>query len=186
MRFVLILAALAALQLPSASAAPEDVLATVRARGVLRVGTTGDYQPFSLRGPEGRFAGLDIEMAESFARSLGVRAEFVPTSWPNLMQDLAADRFDLAAGGISVTAERQRQAGFSLPYLTDGKTPIARCEHRSRFATLEDIDRPASVWWSIRAAPTNVSCAPGSGAPRWRYSRTTWASSTRSSLAGPI
>lgn len=142
MRFVLILAALAALQLPSASAAPEDVLATVRARGVLRVGTTGDYLPFSLRGPEGRFVGLDIEMAESFARSLGVRAEFVPTSWPNLMQDLAADRFDLAAGGISVTAERQRQAGFSLPYLTDGKTPIARCEHRSRFATLEDIDRP--------------------------------------------
>lgn len=116
-------------------------LASVRAAGVLRVGTTGDYAPFSDdRG--GTLAGLDIGLAEDFARSLGVGVIFVRTTWPTLLADLAAQRFDVAASGISVTDERRRVAAFSLPYFHDGKTPIARRADADRFATLEAIDRP--------------------------------------------
>jgi chorismate mutase-like protein len=115
----------------------------VMARGVLRVGSTGDYKPFSYRpNPSADFVGLDIELAADLARSLGVKLEVVPTSWPTLMKDYEADRFDLAIGGISVTLERQKKALFSLPYLRDGKTPITRCENQSRFQTLAQIDRP--------------------------------------------
>jgi chorismate mutase-like protein len=58
------------------------------------------------------------------------------------MADLGADKFDLALSGVSVTAERQRQALFSVPYLHDGKTPITRCENVARFQTLAQINRP--------------------------------------------
>ncbi len=111
------------------------------ARGVLRVGTTGDYKPFSARIGKA-FVGLDIDLAVALAQAMGVRLQFVPTSWPTLMEDFGADAFDVALGGVSVTAERQRQALFSLPYLRDGKTPIARCEHQARYATLAQIDQP--------------------------------------------
>lgn len=114
----------------------------MRAAGVLRVGTTGDYKPFSYRNASGEYIGLDIDMAASLAQSLGVRLEIVPTSWPTLMQDLAAQRFDIAMGGVSVTHERQAVASFSQPYLRDSKTAIARCENLARFDTLEAIDRP--------------------------------------------
>lgn len=128
--------ALAALRLSG-----PPTLASVRAAGVLRVGTTGDYAPFSDdRG--GTLAGLDIDLAADFAQSLGVAVLFVRTTWPTLLADLAAQRFDVALSGISITDERRRTAAFSVPYLHDGKTPIARRADADRFATLEAIDRP--------------------------------------------
>src|SRR5262245_19696101 len=98
-------------------------------RGVLRVGTTGDYAPFSYRvNAASPFIGLEIEMAGELAKALGVRLEWVKTSWPALMADLARDQFDIAMSGVSVTPERQQVAAFSLPYWRDGKTPITRRE----------------------------------------------------------
>ncbi|HEX7650249.1 MAG TPA: transporter substrate-binding domain-containing protein, partial [Noviherbaspirillum sp.] len=117
----------------------DDILA----RGVLRVGTTGDYKPFSYRAnPASPFIGMDVELAAQLAKSLGVQLELVPTSWPGLMKDMAEDRFDIGMGGVSISLERQKKALYSIPYLRDGKTPITRCENQSRFQTLEQIDQP--------------------------------------------
>lgn len=114
---------------------------SVQRTGVLRVGTTGDYPPFSDdRG--GELRGLDVQLALALGKEWGVEVVFVRTSWPALMDDLARRRFDVALSGISITAERRRQAGFSVPYLIDGKTPIARREDAARFASLAQIDQP--------------------------------------------
>lgn len=121
----------------------DNRLDAVMARGTLRVGSTGDYKPFSYRDPAGgEFQGIDIEMAGLLAKALGVKLEVVATTWPTLMKDFAADKFDLAMGGISVNLDRQKKALFSIAYLRDGKTPITRCENLQRFQTLEQIDRP--------------------------------------------
>jgi chorismate mutase-like protein len=118
-------------------------LDAILARGVLRVGSPGDYKPFTYRsGPTGAFIGLDIALASDLAKSLGVRLQVVPTPWASLMRDLADDRFDVAIGGVSVSLQRQKKAWFSIPYLRDGKTLIARCEDAARYASLADIDRP--------------------------------------------
>ena len=134
--------ALACLLTAALAPAQAGQLDDIAARGVLRVGSTGDYKPFSYLPAGGEFIGMDVELAGELARSLGVRLQVVPTSWPTLMADLGADKFDLALGGVSVTAGRQRQALFSVPYLHDGKTPITRCENIARFQTLAQIDRP--------------------------------------------
>lgn len=125
------------------SVAQADRRQEIVTRGVLRVGTTGDYPPFSYRANAGSpFVGLDVEMAGRLARALGVRLELVPTSWPKLMPDFSAGLFDVAMSGVSITAERQNVAYFSRAYLRDGKTPITRCENRARFQTLAQIDQP--------------------------------------------
>lgn len=109
--------------------------------GVLRIGTTGDYAPFSHRdGEAGQLVGIDIDLGRDLAASLDVQPRFVPTSWPTLMDDLAAGRFDIAMSGVSRALQRQRTGYFSDAYHVGGKTPIARCEDRARFATLEQID----------------------------------------------
>ncbi|MDE2362481.1 MAG: transporter substrate-binding domain-containing protein [Hyphomicrobiales bacterium] len=119
------------------------LLDRIVARGVLRVGTTGDYKPFTYRNPDtGKFEGFDIDQAEALAAAMGVKAEFVPTAWPNLAADFAADKFDIAMGGVSITLDRARKGYFSLPYLHEGKTPIARCADKTRYETLAEIDRP--------------------------------------------
>lgn len=115
-----------------------------RAAEPLRVGTTGDYPPFSYRETaSGRWIGADIEQARSLAAALGRPVEFVQTSWQGLGSELAAGRFDIAMGGVSVTPERAKQGVYSRPYLADGKTPVARCEDARRFATIAAIDKPS-------------------------------------------
>ena len=124
--FILILGVCLHLQVLAQSTQLDDVIA----RGVLRVGTTGDYKPFSYRtSPSSSFIGLDVELAEQLAKTLGVRVELVPTTWPTLMKDLGDDRFDITMSGVSISLERQKKALYSIPYLTDGKTPITRCEN---------------------------------------------------------
>jgi cyclohexadienyl dehydratase len=110
--------------------------------GVLRIGTTGDYAPFSYRASDQeRYVGIDIDLAGDLAASLGVEPRFVATSWPTLMDDLQAGRYDIAMSGVSRTLARQRVGYFTRAYHVGGKTPISRCDDRSRFGSLEEIDR---------------------------------------------
>ncbi|EED98413.1 transporter substrate-binding domain-containing protein [Burkholderia multivorans] len=115
----------------------DDVLA----RGTLRVCTTGDYKPYSYYRTDGRFEGIDIDMAESLAKSLGVKPDYVKTSWSNLTADFVA-KCDIAVGGVSTTLERQKRAFFTQPYVVDGKTPIVRCGDVDKYQTVAQIDRP--------------------------------------------
>ena len=59
-------------------------LARIRRAGVMRVGTTGDYAPFSLRQADGSHAGADIDMAHDLAGRLGVAI------WPMMRQSLTS------------------------------------------------------------------------------------------------
>lgn len=145
MRSSFLLSCVVALLLASA-ALPADAasrLEEIRNRGTLRVGTTGDYAPFTLHDPATHeLTGFDIDQARSLAASLGVAVAFVDTTWKNLTADLAADRFDIAMGGVSITADRAAAGAFSEPYVHDGKTPIARCADTGRYDTIAQIDRP--------------------------------------------
>lgn len=111
--------------------------------GVLLVGTAGDYQPMSYLDPEtGKYVGFDAELAEDLAAALGVELEYVETSWPTLMEDTQAGKFDLAICGITVTEARQEQALMSVGYLGNGKTVLCRAEDADKYTSLEAIDRP--------------------------------------------
>lgn len=114
----------------------------IRAAGVLRVGTTGDYTPFSLLRPDGTYEGADIAMAHDLAARIGVRIAFVPTVWVELLDDFLADKFDIAMGGVTVTPARAERAFFSVPTFVDGKRPLCRREDRDRFTSIEAINQP--------------------------------------------
>lgn len=115
----------------------------IRERGVLRVGTAGDYQPMSYLDPEtGKYVGFDAELAEDLAAVLGVDIEYVPTSWPTLTEDTLAGKFDLAICGITVTDARKEAALMSDGYLENGKTVLCRAEDAGKYISLEAINRP--------------------------------------------
>ncbi len=115
-------------------------LAQIQAAGVLRIGTTGDYAPFSVE-QDGVLGGSDVALAESLAKRLGVQPVFVRTTWGAMVDDLRADRFDLAIGGVSVTPTRAAVAAFSVPYSSGGKTILSRCEDAKKFGKLAAVDK---------------------------------------------
>ena len=131
-------------ELPALKTIPEEqALDRIREAGVLRVGTAGDYKPMSFLDPEtGTYWGFDTELAEDLAAALGVEIEYVPTSWPTLMDDTLAGEFDLAICGITITDARKEQALMSVGYLQNGKTVLCRTEDADRYTSLEAINRP--------------------------------------------
>jgi len=76
------------------------------ARALLRIGTSGDYAPFSKRDGTGKIAGFDAELAEALASDLGFELSWVPFRWPELSDGLAADQFDVAMSGVTWQPQR--------------------------------------------------------------------------------
>ena len=109
--------------------------------GKLRACSPGDYKPFSFQRSDGGYEGLDVDLLQSAARSLGVEIVMVKAPWPTLMKDFL-EKCDVAVGGISVTTDRQKTAFFTSAYMVNGKAPITKCENVARFQTIADIDKP--------------------------------------------
>ncbi|USZ14471.1 transporter substrate-binding domain-containing protein [Moraxella sp. FZFQ2102] len=123
------------------TSAMPDTLAQVMKTKTLRVCSPGDYKPFSFD-HQGKFEGVDNDLVELLADSMGAEVQMVKTSWSNLMSDFTAGKCDIAIGGISITLPRQQQALFSVPYFTNGKTPLVRCEDVSKYQTIDQINQP--------------------------------------------
>ena len=120
-------------------------LEDISARGTIRIGTTGDYIPMSYLNPQtGEYEGIDAELSQLIADSLGVKIQYVPTTWPTLAADTQAGKFDIALCGISRNYNRARILAMSDAYGEGifGKTILCRAKDAKRFQSLADIDRP--------------------------------------------
>ena len=102
---------------------------------MLRVGTSGDYAPFS-SGDGGSRAGFDIAVARAYAEERGLGLEFVRFRWPDLVRDLAAGRFDVAMSGVTVQPRRSLAGRFSVPVVESGAVLLMR--ESGRFGAIED------------------------------------------------
>lgn len=123
---------------PNEEGARPDVRET---RAILKVGTSGDYPPFSAW-PVGQAEpdGFSIDVARAWAKSEGRPIEWVRFSWGELAADLSAGRFDAAFSGVTVRPDRWQQGRFSLPLTTSGA--IALVDPRSGLRSRSDLDRP--------------------------------------------
>jgi cyclohexadienyl dehydratase len=108
------------------------------ARLVLRVGTSGDYAPFSSGSGDGR-KGFDIALAKTYAQERGFGLEFVSFRWPDLVRDLAAGRFDVAMSGVTIRPQRSLAGRFSVPVVESGAVLLLR--EPERFTSVEQLDR---------------------------------------------
>ena len=120
-------------------------LEDIAARGTIRIGTTGDYIPMSyLNKATGEYEGIDAELSKIIADSLGVKIEYVPTTWPNLTADTLAGKFDIALCGISRNFAREKIMAMSDAYGEGlfGKTILCRKADAKRYKSLADINKP--------------------------------------------
>lgn len=109
---------------------------------VLRVGTPGDYRPFAIKKDDG-YEGHDIDVIEAMAKELGVEITYVETSWPNLMADVQADKFDVAVGGITRNVTRMSQVDMLPGYAPFGKVALVRKDEESKYKSADDLNQPS-------------------------------------------
>lgn len=132
---------------PADNDAATNSVGEIKQRGTLLVGATGDYRPLSYRDPQtNAYWGFDVDLAEIIGDNIGVKVQFVPTSWPTLMEDMhREDLFDLAMCGITITDTRKATMLMSDGYLQNGKTILCRKDEAARYASLNDINQPDVV-----------------------------------------
>jgi cyclohexadienyl dehydratase len=111
---------------------------------VLRVGTSGDYAPFSSarRDAPELLDGFDLAVARRFAEDRRLELEIVRFAWAELEADLAAGRFDVAMGGVTVRPERSVTGRFTVPVAWSGA--MALVSEDSAYRALEDLRVPGA------------------------------------------
>ena len=61
---------------------------TIKKSGELRVGTTGDWDPMSMKDPKtNKYKGFDIDVMNELAKDLGVKVKFVPLNGKLLLRE---------------------------------------------------------------------------------------------------
>ncbi|MFE8603936.1 transporter substrate-binding domain-containing protein [Archangium violaceum] len=139
------------LALFAACAAHPGTTSPARDTQLLRVGTSGDYPPFtSMR--DGQVSGFDAALLESFASEHGYRLEWVRFRWPELMADFGAQRFDMAASGLTIRPERSLAGRYTVPVARNGALlllrrpawapPPATGDTEAPLSLLRALDRP--------------------------------------------
>jgi cyclohexadienyl dehydratase len=139
----------------------------IQSRGYLKVGTTGDYKPFSYKvtnltalsnnpAINTTYIGADVDLAQTLSNSLLLPQpiEFVPTIWGNLTADIAAEKFDIAMSGVSITLPRAQKGSFSTAIQRVGKAACVRCADLTKFSSLAAIDT-AGVKVAVNPGGTN-------------------------------
>ncbi len=101
---------------------------------VLRVGTSGQHEPFTFYA-HGKLAGLDIELMQLIGQRLGRPVEIVDYNFEALIPALQAKKIDLAISNFNVTQERKKLIRYSRPYhgneisvLVRAPLPVAAAE----------------------------------------------------------
>ena len=110
-------------------------------RGVLRVGTTGDFFMSFIDPETGERGGYDIELTTQLAEDMGVEIEYVSTDWPSLVSGLVAGRYDITTGA-SFNPGRARTASYTLPIARVGTVAVIRRADADRLASWEAINQP--------------------------------------------
>ena len=123
--------------------AEESRLAQIIQKKEIRVGTSGDYQPFSYLNPKtNQYEGMDVALAQKLGEALGVKVTFVRFKWPELTADLLADKFDIVMGGIGRNLARGKVLAYTHSYLNFGTCPLVRKGDEGKYPDFSSIDRP--------------------------------------------
>lgn len=126
-----------------AQANPSSV--RVKAEQTLRVCIWPDYYGITFRNPRTQqLGGIDIDLSAELAKDLGVRLQYVDSSFPTLIEDVTSGKCDVAMFAVGVLPQRAERLRFTRPYL---QSDIYAITTKSSRVVREwaDIDRPGVV-----------------------------------------
>ena len=119
----------------------EEVSADVQEiidRGVLRVGVKSDVLGFGYLDPTtNEYSGMEIDLAQALADSLGVDVEYTTVTAATRGELLDSGDLDCVLATFTITEERRESWDFTTPYYTDHVTVLV--ENESGITTLSDL-----------------------------------------------
>lgn len=135
-----------------ASSAPlaSKLPASIRDKGVIRVGSDIAYAPVEFKDSSGNVVGLDPDLAAAMGKQLGVKFEFQNGTFDALLTGIRSNRYDIAMSAM--TDNKNRQEGVDpdtgkkvgegvdfVDYLTAGVSIYTRKGDTKGIASWSDL-----------------------------------------------
>lgn len=125
----------------AAQAESASRLKTILTKGELRVGTTGDWNPMTVKDPAtNTYKGFDIDIMKELGKDLGVKVRFVATDWKTLVNGVISDKYDIT-GSASLSPKRAKVAGYSDSYFQVATVPLTLKKNLARFKGWGDLNK---------------------------------------------
>lgn len=122
------------------AATNSPVLDRVFKSGILRVGMSGDQPPFNMTTAKGQIIGMEADLANALADSMGVRAEFDKKPFGELLPALEKGEVDMVLSQVTMTTARNTRVAFVGPYFISGKAILTRSKTLSEADEVKDIN----------------------------------------------
>jgi len=82
----------------------------------ITIATEGAYEPWNFTAPDGKLAGLEVDLANDLCGRMQVTCKIVAQDWDGLIPSLTAKKFDAIMASMIVTPKRLAVIAFSKPY----------------------------------------------------------------------
>jgi len=110
---------------------------TIKSAGKIVFCTDATYPPEeSLQGS--KFVGSDIDIADSLAAQMGVKAVFKNTTFDSIIAALKSKKCDAIISGMNDTADRRKQVDF-VDYLKVGQSIMVKAGNPKHITKLADL-----------------------------------------------
>jgi cyclohexadienyl dehydratase len=108
--------------------------------GELKVGTTGDWDPMTMKDPAtNKYVGFDIDVMNELAKDMGVKVIFVPTEWKTIVSGITSGRYNISTS-VTRTDKRAEVAGFTTSYYKYGTVPLVLKKNLKKFSTWDSLN----------------------------------------------
>jgi len=124
-------------------------LAAILERGELRVGTSADLPPLTLRDEDGEVSGFEADLVRALAAAMGLELSFVVRPFAELLGTLEAGEVDLVVAGMTMTPERNARVAFAGPTFVSGASLVSSDEALTEPASLDDLDDPERTYAAL-------------------------------------
>ena len=119
----------------------QSALQDILSSGVLKVGTTGDWNPMTMKDPAtNSYTGYDIDVMTELAKDLGVELEFMPADWKTLVSGVTSGKYHMT-GSASVSPARAKASGYSNSYFSLATVPLILSKNADKYKDWADLDK---------------------------------------------
>ncbi len=145
------------LALPLTAVTAQDELPDLEGRTVT-VAVENAYMPFNVIDEEtGEAVGWDYDTLGLICELLNCVPEYIETSWEGMIVAVSNGEYDMAADGITITAERAQIVDYSMGYIDLSQKMMVRVGE-DRFANAEDFVA-GDFTIGVQVATTNYEAA---------------------------
>jgi polar amino acid transport system substrate-binding protein len=138
----------------AASGAP--VLDRIVAKKELVVGTAASMPPLNMTMKDGQIAGLEVDLAQLIAGSLGVKLTLKPMHFSDLLPALQAGKVDMVLSGMTITPARNLKVAFVGPYIVTGKSILTKQTAVESMSEVAQINKPERVLVALKGSTSQT------------------------------